>query len=108
MILKGAVSIIWPSLQEIAERSAGQEVIDRIKQYAAEYKDVKEVHAIRSRRAGNETFIDFHLLVQPDLTVRDGHDIAKDFKTRLVNESHEMLDIIIHIEPYEKRFQHVR
>ncbi|MDR9829421.1 MULTISPECIES: cation diffusion facilitator family transporter [Vibrio] len=105
MILKGAVSIVLPSLQEITERSAGQEVIGRIQQHAAEHNDVKEVHAIRSRRAGNATFVDFHLLVQPDLTVREGHDIAKDFKLRLMKESNEMLDIIIHIEPYEPRPQ---
>lgn len=108
MILKAAVSIIWPSLLEITERSAGQEVADRIQRYVTEHKDVQEVHAIRSRRAGNATFIDFHLLVQPDLTVREGHDIAKDFKARLVNESHEMLDVIIHVEPYEKGLIEVR
>lgn len=100
MIVKAAADILWPALQEITEAKEGGEIERKIQHYAAENAQIKEVHAIRCRRSGSYLLLDFHLLVEPDMQVEAAHHIAEQFKRRLLEALDEVVDIIIHIEPY--------
>jgi divalent metal cation (Fe/Co/Zn/Cd) transporter len=55
-------------------------------------------HAMRSRRAGNERFIDLHLVMPRNLSVEESHrmcdHLEKDIREKLSNVSIE-----IHVEP---------
>ncbi|PSU81542.1 cation diffusion facilitator family transporter [Photobacterium phosphoreum] len=100
MILKAAFDILWPAILELTEAKADSDIEKQIQAYAAEDKDIKEVHAIRSRRTGSTILLDFHLLVDPEMSVERAHNITEHFKTHLLNKLDEVVDIIIHIEPY--------
>ncbi len=60
---------------------------------------VTSAHAIRSRRNGPGYFLDLHVLVPGDLTVRKSHDIARNVRQKLMHGDYDILDAIIHIEP---------
>ncbi|WP_318491108.1 cation diffusion facilitator family transporter [Photobacterium leiognathi] len=100
MILKAAAEILWPAVLEITEAKADADIENKIQAYAAEDSDIKEVHAIRSRRTGSTILLDFHLLVDPEMSVDKAHTIAENFKSHLLQELDEVVDIIIHIEPF--------
>ena len=100
MILKASFEILWPAILELTEAKADSDIEKQIKAYAAEDKNIKEVHAIRSRRTGSTILLDFHLLVDPEMSVEHAHNITENFKTHLLDELDEVVDIIIHIEPY--------
>ena len=100
MILKASFDILWPAILELTEAKADSDIEKQIQAYAAEDKDIKEVHAIRSRRTGSTILLDFHLLVDPEMSVERAHNITENFKTHLLNKLDEVVDIIIHIEPY--------
>ncbi|PSV27825.1 cation transporter [Photobacterium sp. GB-27] len=100
MILKAAAEILWPAVLEITEAKADAEIENKIQAYAAEERDIKEVHAIRSRRTGSTILLDFHLLVDPEMSVDKAHTIAENFKMHLLEVLDEVVDIIIHIEPF--------
>ncbi|WP_305417798.1 cation transporter dimerization domain-containing protein [Photobacterium leiognathi] len=72
----------------------------KIQSYAAEDSDIKEVHATCSRRTGSTILLDFHLLVDPEMSVDKVNTIAENFKSHLLQELDEVVDIIIHIEPF--------
>ncbi|PSU45221.1 cation transporter [Photobacterium frigidiphilum] len=100
MILKAAFEILWPAIMEITEAEADSDIENKIQQYAAENSDIREVHAIRSRRTGSSILLDFHLLVDPDMSVDKAHEITEDFKSHILKQLDEVVDVIIHIEPY--------
>ncbi|WP_318438719.1 cation diffusion facilitator family transporter [Photobacterium leiognathi] len=100
MILKAAAEILWPAVLEITEAKADADIESKIQAYAAEDSDIKEVHAIRSRRTGSTILLDFHLLVDPEMSVDKAHTISENFKSHLLQELDEVVDIIIHIEPF--------
>jgi cation diffusion facilitator family transporter len=100
MILKAAFEILWPAIMEITEAEADSEIESKIQQYAAENSDIREVHAIRSRRTGSSILLDFHLLVDPEMSVDKAHEITEDFKSHILEQLDEVVDVIIHIEPY--------
>ncbi|MEJ2766358.1 cation diffusion facilitator family transporter [Photobacterium sp. MCCC 1A19761] len=100
MILKAAAEILWPALLELTEAEADSQIEAKIQQYAADDADIREVHAIRSRRTGSTILLDFHLLVEPDMSVEHAHTISENFKSHILDKLDEVVDVIIHIEPY--------
>lgn len=100
MILKAAVEILWPALLELTEAEADSQIETKIQQYAADDPDIREVHAIRSRRTGSTILLDFHLLVEPAMSVDQAHSISENFKSHILAKLDEVVDVIIHIEPY--------
>ena len=99
-IAKVSWDLIKPTLSELTDRGADQRDIERIKTIALEVEGVKEVHAIRSRRHGRGFFLDLHVLVDDDKTVRDGHEITRTVKRRLLESGPGIIDVIIHLEPF--------
>ena len=106
MILKASYTIIWPSIKEITESRADVEIEKRILQLSRAYKEIREIHALRSRRIGGSILVDLHMLFDPNATVYDAHKIAETFKKDVLLKEKDLAEIIIHIEPYingEKR-----
>jgi divalent metal cation (Fe/Co/Zn/Cd) transporter len=60
-----------------------------------------EVHDLRAREAGRLIFLDFHLVVPGNMSVRESHDICDRIETALKNEMAH-LAITIHVEPEDK------
>jgi divalent metal cation (Fe/Co/Zn/Cd) transporter len=61
---------------------------------------VKLVHAIRTRYVGSGLVCDLHVKVDPEATVRQGHEVTERVKARLLEEGPEVLDVVVHLEPY--------
>ena len=66
-------------------------------------REVKEVHGIRTRYIGAHLQLDLHVLVDPDLTVYEGHYIAEQVKKNIISEGPGVVDVVVHIEPVMKR-----
>jgi len=101
-ILHAAFKITWPSLKELIDAGAPAEVRRRIRDIAAANADVLQVHDIRTRYIGTSIQADLHIIVDGGLTVRQGHDIAKDVEARLTRDIEELVDVVVHVEPPEE------
>lgn len=55
--------------------------------------------SFRSRSNGNTKIIDFHIKLDPDLSLRAAHDIATNVENRIKNEFGPAV-VNIHMEPY--------
>jgi cation diffusion facilitator family transporter len=60
-----------------------------------------QVHDIRTRHAGRATFIEFHLVVPGNMTVRESHAICDRLEYAL-EEQVAGADVTIHVEPDHK------
>ena len=47
--------------------------------------------------------MDLHVLVDADLSVREGHDIASTVKTRIREEDPSVAEVVVHVEPFEEK-----
>lgn len=59
-----------------------------------------EFHAVRTRRAGNRQFMDFHILVPGAWSVQRGHDLTEDVIDALIAAVPE-IRVSAHLEPVE-------
>lgn len=60
--------------------------------------DITGVHDLRTRTSGEKDFVQFHVWVEPDMTVRQAHKVMDDIEARLHAEFPDM-EILIHPDP---------
>ena len=87
------------SVMELLEASLRKEETDRIKNIIESTPGVMDYHHFRSRSNGNTKIIDFHIKLDPDLSLRAAHDIATNVENRIKNEFGPTV-VNIHMEPY--------
>jgi cation diffusion facilitator family transporter len=100
LILKVCWDIINPAISELADRGASKKDLEKINSIAMGINGVKSVHAIRTRKLGYCLHVDLHVLVDGDITVTMGHDISEVVKHELLEKGPEVLDVVVHLEPY--------
>ena len=99
-IFKTAWDIARPALAELTDRSAGAEAVAAIQELARSVPGVRECHAIRTRRHGPGIHADLHILVDPDLSVKTGHDIAREVRQTIQSRGPDVMDVVVHVEPF--------
>jgi len=103
LIIYSAYRIILPMLKILVDSGISQEEMSRLKEITLSIEGVKSIHAIRSRHIGGGIAVDLHVLVDPQMSVSDGHIIAGKVKHALLEKGQDVVDVLIHIEPYEKK-----
>jgi len=101
LIIRASWTVIRPALGELVDRGASEEVRRRVELIARETPGVLDVHAVRTRYTGSRLSVDLHALVDPTITVREGHDIAEHLKERLLSHGPDVMDVVVHLEPFE-------
>ncbi|MGJ4889172.1 cation diffusion facilitator family transporter [Bradyrhizobium sp. HKCCYLRH3099] len=104
-----AVNILWSGWQVLKESTSGlmdeavpEATLARIRQIIGLHAGgALEAHDVRTRHAGKLTFIEFHLVVPGEMSVRQAHDICDRIEAAL-REDDEHSWITIHVEPEDK------
>ncbi len=104
-----ALNIVWSGLRLIQDSVSGlmdeaahPGVMASIKEaIAAHGEGALEAHDLRSRVAGNATFIEFHLVVPGQMTVSRSHEICDRLEAAIRHDV-EGAVVTIHVEPAAK------
>jgi len=107
--LLGAVNILrigWKLVRDsiggLIDEGLPEVEAERVRQVIEDnLQEAIEVHALRTRRAGRLTFIDFHLIVPSNMMVSDAHAIC-DHLEGVIERVAPGSKITIHIEPEDK------
>lgn len=100
-ILQAAIKITFPGVKELIDVSAPEDIQAKILSIAENTDDVLEAHRLRSRYLGSQLQIDVHVVVDSQITVQAGHDIAEAVTERILAQCEEVVDVVVHIEPEE-------
>lgn len=104
-----ALNILWSgflmvreSVDGLMDKAASPEILNRVRTVIAEHGEgALEAHDVRTRSAGQATFVDFHLVVPGDMTVADSHVICDRLEDALENTIPGTV-VTIHVEPGDK------
>ena len=100
-ILYNAYLILRPALGEIMDEHLYEDMVEEIRQLSQKEKGVIETEKCFIRKTGMTYHVDLHVIVDGNMTVNQGHEIAHNLKDRLLHEMPEIADILIHIEPHD-------
>lgn len=98
-ILYNCYLIFRPALGEIMDEHVYDDLLEEIKQVSQTVEGVKGTEKCFIRKSGMKYHVDLHALVDAEISVKKGHDIAHDLKDTLRREIPQLGHILIHIEP---------
>ena len=100
-IIWSGVSIIRKSVHGLMDTSLPPDEQKKILDILAAYVEKGTVyHAMKTRQSGSRRFVEFHLLVPGDWTVRDGHRMAEEIE-REIKKALPEIAVITHLESLE-------
>jgi len=97
LVARAGVNIIKGSAEVLVDRT--QTDTSLIRDMVCSIEGVSGCHDIRTRGTKNHIFIDLHVLVNPALTIQDGHCIADLIEDEIKRRLPEVVDVVVHIEP---------
>jgi hypothetical protein len=99
MIAKIGWDLLWQSLQELIDTSLDPDEVAAIRRSILDVNGVRALHMLRTRRSGSDALVDVHILVDPTLSVSEGHQIGDTVRTRLIGQLEDVSDVTVHIDP---------
>ncbi len=99
MVFYMGFRLIIDSTMELVDSAWDADKIEEMRSFINKVEGVEHVHMLRTRMMGNDVLADFHLQVNPYLSVSEGHYIAENMMAKLRKEFPELSDITVHIDP---------
>ncbi|WP_287827213.1 cation diffusion facilitator family transporter [Bacteroides sp.] len=99
LIIIEAIKLLTSCLDELLERSLPRDTEGEIIKIASSVDGVKGVQELRTRRIGNYYAIEFDILINGNLNLREAHSFSDEVEVRLRKKFGQNTYINIHIEP---------
>jgi len=87
------------AIRDLMDSKVPGETLSAITCIAEEVPGVECVHEIRGRRSGQYMIIDLKLEMDPEMTVKQSHEIATQVKRLIFMKISNIGDVMIHINP---------
>ena len=93
------------SAHDLLDGSVPPDFIAEVTRLAESVERVEHVHGIRGRRSGQYMIIDLKLDMDPGMTVKESHDIARQVQKLIFDGFPNVGDVMIHINPHEEEHE---
>lgn len=98
-IMRVAVQLLKPCVDELLEHSLPAETENRILEIIRSFPEVSEPHHLRTRRIGNHLAIEVHIRMNGNTPLVEAHALASQIEQKLKDEYGVETHIGIHMEP---------
>ena len=105
MIIIVGAKIVRDCMEEFAERAADSDTIEQIKDIIESEKRIRGWHKLRTRNVGRQIFLDLHILVDPQLSITEAHEISEALEASMHKKITRPVNITVHIEPYQPHME---
>ncbi len=107
-IIYSAYEIIHESILILLDKSLDGEIVSKIGEIIANTEGVRGYHYLKTRTDGTHNFVDFHMVVDPQMTVLEAHDIAEEIIEKIVALD-KMKGWLInpHFDPFDDEEQNI-
>jgi len=99
MIGKIGWDLGWGAIKELVDSGVEPERLQEIQETIKSVDGVRDCHMLRTRRMGGEVLVEAHVLVEPQVTVSEGHMICDRIRQILKADHAEIGDVLVHIDP---------
>lgn len=94
----GAFRASSEAIDQLMDREWPEERRQQLLRIAALHPEVRGIHDLRTRTSGAHDFAQFHVWVDPRMTVVDGHRVMDEIEDRLAVDF-PGVEVLIHLDP---------
>lgn len=99
MIVRMGIVFAWDAFQELIDAGLSIEEVEGIRQTLIDSPGVESLHELRTRRMAHRALVDAHILVNPRISVSEGHSIAERARGRVLRSHPAVADVLVHVDP---------
>jgi cation diffusion facilitator family transporter len=92
-------SLSWAGISQLVDTGVPKNQLIKIKEIIQSVIEVRGLHQLRTRKMGSNVLVDVHILVNPQISVSEGHQIGEVVRTRLMVNLPEIIDVLVHVDP---------
>jgi hypothetical protein len=86
------------AMAELIDTGLDAEEVEAIRQTLLNVHGVRGLHELRTRKMADNALVDAHIMVDPKISVSEGHYIAESAR-HAVLKTHHVMDVMVHIDP---------
>lgn len=105
-VLKSAVGVFREANTELMDGNVDKGPYQAVFDAVRSVPGAGNPHRVRMRRIASAWDIDLDIEVDPDLSVRDAHDIAAAVEKAIKARVDGVFDIMVHVEPSDESHEH--
>ncbi len=90
---------------DLMDGTAPANFIEALQVLAESVEHVEHVHEMRARRSGQYMIVDLKLEMDPNMTVKQSHDVATGVKKLIFDHYPGVGDVMIHINPHDEEHE---
>jgi ferrous-iron efflux pump FieF len=94
----GAWKASSQAIEQLMDREWDDEKKARFVEVLGRHPELRGVHDFRTRTSGNRDFVQFHVWIDPNMTVLEAHRVMDEIETKLMSEF-PGVEIFIHPDP---------
>jgi len=99
IILFNGCRIFRAALNDIMDAAPPDSLQTQIRELSSSVRGVLRIEKCRARKSGLGVFVELHVEVDGDLTVRRGHEIAHQVADHLKSSPFSIQHVLVHVEP---------
>jgi len=99
MVAKIGLNLVFNSIKELVDTSLPPKLLNEIRSTIMGIDGVEGIHLLRSRQMGEDALIDAHIIVDPRITVSEGHTISDIVRDELISCFDDVIDVLVHVDP---------
>lgn len=100
LIFKIAKEMLLEAFNILLERSINPETLQDYIAIISTFPEVKRIDRLRAREHGHYILVDLRISIDHSMTIKEGHDLAKKIKGKLMDKYDNIDEVLIHLNPY--------
>ena len=99
IVVSVGVRVARETALQLMDTMPDERLMKQIRAVASTVAGVRGVEKCFARKTGLRYHVDLHLEVDPEITVRQSHQIAHQVRQRIVERLDWVADVLVHVEP---------
>jgi len=86
------------AMEELIDTGLDKDEVEAIRATLLNTHGVRGLHELRTRRMADNALVDAHIMVDPKISVSEGHYIAESARLAVLKD-HHVMNVMVHIDP---------
>src|ERR1035437_4752319 len=99
IVISAGIRVARETAMQLMDTMPDPRLIAQIREAAFAVPGVRGVEKCFARKTGFKYHVDLHLEVDPDMTVRQSHELAQEVRVHIRERLDWVADVLVHVEP---------
>ena len=98
LVIKIGLNLMIEGVKELVDTALPEKLVAEIRQTIKGIDGVEGIHLLRTRYMGEDALIDAHIIVDPRISVSEGHLIGDIVRDELIQRFDDVMEVLVHVD----------